>query len=58
MYQLRDIECYIFDMDGTIYLGDEVLPGARELLAWLDSARIPYFFFTNNSSKSPDDYIG
>ena len=57
MYQLKDIECYIFDMDGTIYLGDQVLPGARELLAWLDYARIPYYFFTNNSSKSPDDYI-
>lgn len=57
MNQLKDINCYIFDMDGTIYLGDQVLPGARELLSWLDTARIPYYFFTNNSSKSPDDYI-
>ena len=57
MHQLNDISCYILDMDGTIYLGEQVLPGALELLAYLDSARIPYYFFTNNSSKSPDDYI-
>ena len=57
MIQLSDIGCYILDMDGTIYLGDQVIPGARELLAYFDATRMPYFFFTNNSSKSPDDYI-
>lgn len=56
MYQLKDIECFIFDMDGTIYLGDQVIAGARELLAHLSATGKPYFFFTNNSSKSPDDY--
>ncbi len=56
MHRLKDINCYILDMDGTIYLGEQVLPGALELLAYLDSARTPYYFFTNNSSKSPDDY--
>ncbi len=57
MQQLKDIDCYILDMDGTIYLGNQELPGAREFLDYLDSVRIPYLFFTNNSSKSPDDYI-
>ena len=56
MVQLKDIGCYIFDMDGTIYLGDQVIPGARELLAYFDASGTPYYFFTNNSSKSPDDY--
>jgi ribonucleotide monophosphatase NagD (HAD superfamily) len=23
---------YVFDLDGTIYLGDELLPGARRLV--------------------------
>ncbi|MGH2559499.1 MAG: HAD-IIA family hydrolase, partial [Thermomicrobiales bacterium] len=26
---------YIFDLDGTIYLGDALLPGARRLIAAL-----------------------
>jgi HAD superfamily hydrolase (TIGR01450 family) len=56
MIQLSDIGCYILDMDGTIYLGDQVIPGARELLAYFDTVQTPYYFFTNNSSKSPDDY--
>lgn len=56
MIQLADIGCYVLDMDGTIYLGDQVIPGARELLAHFDAIRMPYYFFTNNSSKSRDDY--
>jgi len=57
MTQLSDIGCYIVDMDGTIYLGEQVIPGARELLAHFDAAGTPYYFFTNNSSKSPVDYV-
>lgn len=58
MIHLNNLKCYIFDMDGTIYLGSRVIPGAKELLALLRERRIPYYFFTNNSSKSPEDYIG
>lgn len=50
------IECYVLDMDGTIYLGEQVIPGAKELLALFDEKGIRYCFFTNNSSKSPEDY--
>jgi HAD superfamily hydrolase (TIGR01450 family) len=57
MKRLKDIECYILDMDGTIYLGEQVIQGAHEFLALLLRRNIPYYFFTNNSSKSPDDYI-
>lgn len=57
MKQLKDIGCYILDMDGTIYLGEQVIPGAQKFLTLLTRLRIPYYFFTNNSSKSPDDYI-
>ncbi len=53
---IRNIECFVFDMDGTLYLGERVIPGARELLALLDDRGIQYCFFTNNSSKSPQDY--
>ena len=49
---IKDTECFLFDLDGTVYLGDELLPGARKLLAYLDDISRPYFFLTNNSSKS------
>ena len=57
MILLHDVECFILDMDGTIYLEDRVLDGAYDLINYFDTHKIPYYFFTNNSSKSPDDYI-
>jgi len=39
------------DMDGTVYLGTRLLPGARGFFRLLDRRGIPYLFFTNNSSK-------
>lgn len=57
MVKLKQIKCYVLDMDGTIYLSRKVLPGAKELLRFFDNHDIPYFFFTNNSSKSPMTYI-
>ncbi|MCR5675972.1 MAG: HAD-IIA family hydrolase [Lachnospiraceae bacterium] len=54
---IKQTELFVLDMDGTYYLGDRILPGARAFLdAVTDSGR-DYLFFTNNSSKSPRDYI-
>jgi len=44
-------------MDGTIYLGDRLLPGAADLLDYLHNQGTPYYFLTNNSSKSKLDYV-
>lgn len=57
MISLKDIACFIIDMDGTVYLSDRVLPGAIALLRLLESRGMPYYFFTNNSSMSADNYI-
>lgn len=54
---LRDIECFVFDMDGTINLGDTLIDGALELVQLLRQREIKFFFFTNNSSKSPSAYV-
>ena len=54
--KLNHIRCYLFDMDGTVYLGDHLLPGARELLSYLEAASLPFYFITNNSSRSRSDY--
>lgn len=41
-----------FDLDGTVYLGDRLLPGAAELLEALSVAGVAFVFATNNSSKT------
>lgn len=48
---------YIFDLDGTIYLGDTVLPGARDLLARLRSAGYRIAFLSNNPTKTRAQYV-
>jgi len=55
--KLADAKCFLFDMDGTVYLGDNLLPGAREFTAYLEKQQIPYYFLTNNSSRSRADYV-
>lgn len=54
---LRGIGCFALDMDGTVYLGDKWIDGAREFLAAVEAAKRRYVFLTNNSSKSAGDYI-
>ena len=46
----------IFDMDGTIYLGKNLFPGAKETFDYLKDNNIHYIFFTNNSSHDLDFY--
>jgi HAD superfamily hydrolase (TIGR01457 family) len=43
-------------MDGTVYLGDRLLPGAKEFLAYLEAHKIPFYFITNNSSQTRSQY--
>ena len=45
-----DRKLYIFDLDGTIYRGDTLLPGAAETIAELRSRGHFIRFLTNNSS--------
>lgn len=44
-------------MDGTLYLGDTLLPGARALVWHLSENRLPFCLFTNNSSSSRQSYV-
>jgi phosphoglycolate/pyridoxal phosphate phosphatase family enzyme len=48
---------YIFDLDGTIYLGEEVLPGARDLLAALRAEGRRVAFVSNNPTKTREQYV-
>ncbi|WP_316076638.1 HAD-IIA family hydrolase [Varibaculum cambriense] len=50
-------DAYIFDMDGTIYLGDHLLPGAKRLIEELRRRDIPVRFLSNNPTKDPHLYV-
>ena len=54
---LRRIRLYLFDMDGTLYLGDRLYDFTIELLDTLRATGRKFLFMTNNSSKSVEDYI-
>jgi len=52
----RLYEGYIFDLDGTIYLGDELLPGAKRLIFKLRDLGKRVVFLSNNPTKDPEMY--
>ncbi|OYN84537.1 HAD-IIA family hydrolase [Parenemella sanctibonifatiensis] len=49
-------DAYVFDLDGTIYLGDHLLPGAARMIAELRRRGIPVRFLSNNPTKDPQMY--
>jgi 4-nitrophenyl phosphatase len=51
-----EIEGAIFDLDGTVYLGDEPIPGAFEALESLRAAGVQIAFVTNNATRSREDF--
>ena len=51
------VKLYLFDMDGTLYLGNQLFSFTKELLAAIRETGGKYLFMTNNSSKSVKDYI-
>ncbi len=40
---------YLIDLDGVVYRGNELLPGAKEFVSWLEMNKKKYLFLTNNS---------
>lgn len=54
---MRRYSCYVFDLDGTIYRGEEVLPGVVDALRELRKTDARIFFATNNSSLTEESYV-
>jgi NagD protein len=50
---IRSKNAFIIDMDGVIYHGNRLLPGAAELVAWLKAKDKKFLFLTNSSERSP-----
>jgi 4-nitrophenyl phosphatase len=62
--RLRTSRAFVFDMDGTLVLGDKSnhglnpLPGALEITSWLSDRRVPFVLFTNGTAHTPQQYVG
>lgn len=48
--------CFVFDLDGTVYMGDKPIPGTVKFIRE-NLERFDIHFLTNNTSKNLDDYI-
>ena len=53
--ELRARKGFICDMDGVIYLGNQLLPGVREFVNWLNENGKQFLFLTNSSERSPKE---
>jgi glycerol-1-phosphate dehydrogenase [NAD(P)+] len=55
--RMKRIKVFILDMDGTIYLGDDLFPYTHKFLDKVTATGRKYYFFTNNSSKDIHTYF-
>src|SRR5688500_14701961 len=53
---LSQVRCFLLDMDGTFYLGEELLEGALRFIDILRQQGREFLFLTNNSSKDSGQY--
>lgn len=54
---LKDKKLFLLDMDGTIYLDNDLFDGTLDFLTEVKALGGRYLFVTNNSSKSTDAYV-
>ena len=54
---MKNYKLFLLDMDGTIYLDNDLFDGTLDFLDYVRRTGGRYIFLTNNSSKSVDKYI-
>lgn len=54
---IKDVELFLFDLDGTVYIGDNEIEGSFAAVNRLREMGKRICFFTNNSSRMHTDYI-
>ncbi len=57
MEKLKDIKLFLLDMDGTIYIDNTLIDGAKDFFEELIKQKKDYVFLTNNSSKGVEQYL-
>lgn len=55
--QLNQAKGFVLDMDGVLYRGDSPLPGMLDFIRITTERGIPYVFVTNNSMRTPAQYV-
>ena len=55
--RLINTRLFLLDMDGTLYLGDDVFPGAVDFIHSITETGRSFIYLTNNSSRAGTDYI-
>ena len=53
MENLRSKKGFLCDMDGVIYHGNQLLPGVKEFVNWMQEEGKNFLFLTNSSERSP-----
>jgi len=48
-------DAYVLDLDGTVVLGDDLLPGAARLISEVRAAGRSVRFLSNNATRDPRD---
>ena len=54
---LPRVRAVAIDLDGTLYRGDELLPGARDAVVSIQRSGRDLVVLSNNSSRARDDYV-
>lgn len=54
---MKNKKLFLFDIDGTLAVGDTLYKGSRDLLEWIEANNGKAYFITNNSTKSGMDYV-
>jgi len=57
MKDIKDIELFVFDLDGTVYIGNNEIDGSYNAIDQLRAMGKKICFFTNNSSRMHTDYF-
>ncbi|MGC6770237.1 TIGR01457 family HAD-type hydrolase [Enterococcus sp. LJL51] len=51
---LKKYKGYLIDLDGTIYLGKDIIPAGKRFVERLQKTEQPFLFVTNNTTKTPE----
>ena len=54
---LQDVKCFLLDMDGTFYLGNNLIDGSLDFIDKVRATGRDFLFLTNNSSHNADFYV-
>ena len=55
--ELKDVKCFLLDMDGTFYLGGQLIDGSLDFIDKVVSSGRDFMFLTNNSSHNANFYV-